>query len=259
MRWAVEIQRTSLDRQNVEDLLRGLGFDVVDTDQGFAFTSEQMDCSQVAADAFELAKKVRAAMTGPSEVDPEFQLGSVWDFSVDPPRRHAILEAQGIVIRAFLGRASLSVGPPNGLTSAELQEWEKRQAEAEYEALLERQRAKLEPAFRSERASKVLELLAKDIQTGETLYKIYELAEGHPSNRKSFQMQLNIDRTEFQRFKDAVHNPAVSGDWARHAYMDPPKSDRPMSPDEAEHFVRNIAHEWLASVRYTLRDQDEPA
>lgn len=249
VRWAVEIQKTTLERRNLEDLLCGLGFRVLEAEHSLVFVSEEMRRLATAAEAFELAKRVRAAMTGPSGVDSEFQLGSVLDFASDPPRRHAFLEIQSVVMRVSSGSATLTVGPPKGLSETELHAWKAKQAEREYQAKLERQRVRLEPAFRSARAEKVLSLLSQDDPSGETLYKIYELAEGHPTKRAAFQAQFGIDPAEFRRFQDAVHNPAVSGDWARHAYLDKPRSDQPMSRAEANQFVRGIAAKWLDSVR----------
>jgi hypothetical protein len=67
----------------LEDLLGGLGFRVLEAERSLAFMSEEMSRLDTAAEAFELAKRVREAMTGSSGVDSEFQLGSVLDF---PPR-----------------------------------------------------------------------------------------------------------------------------------------------------------------------------
>ncbi len=50
-------------------------------------------------------------------------------------------------------------------------------------------------------------------------------------------------------FSDAVHNPVVSGDLARHAYEKDPKTSNPMTIREAETFVMQLAERWLASVR----------
>jgi hypothetical protein len=201
-----------------------------------------------ASDAFELAKRVRMAMkrTG---IDPEFQLGSVIDFSSNPPKRHAFLEVQSTMQMQFVGKPTLTVGPPTGLTEDELETWKRHQAEREYQLMLERQRARLEPVFLHDNAGKMLDLLSEAEPTGETLYKIYELAEGHPRNRSSFQSQFGISPEEFRRFQDAVHNPAVTGDWARHAYTDNPRSDQPMSKAEAECFARRIANQWLQYLR----------
>jgi len=98
----------------------------------------------------------------------------------------------------------------------------------------------------------VIELLAVNQPTAEAIYKIYELAEGHPNNRADFRQQLDISQEQFNRFRDAVHNPSVTGDWARHAYHCKPKTSNPMTKGEAEAFVRAIAAKWLKSLRRPL-------
>jgi hypothetical protein len=66
--------------------------------------------------------------------------------------------------------------------------------------------------------------------------------------KKRFLARFGISEEEFRRFSDTVHNRAVSGNWARHATMRPPKSDQPMTTAEAEAFVRSLADKWLKSL-----------
>jgi hypothetical protein len=249
MKWAVEVQRTALDRRNFEDLLAGLGFSLIDGVQYPALWSQEMDQCNTAAEAFELAKKVRSAFAGPAQVDPEFTLGSVVDYTSSPPSRHAFLEVQSCVSKATVGTVTISVGPPTGLSAAELEAWRKNRVEQEYQTKLETQRSRLEPAYLERRAAKVLEHLAIASPSAEVLYKIYELVEEHPSKRAAVQAQLGISVIDFKRFQDSVHNPAVSGDWARHAYHDTPRTTNPMSKSEAEGFARGIAERWLKHLR----------
>lgn len=249
MKWAIEIQKTTLERRNLSDLLDGLGFKLVEGIQYPAFTSAEIDACRTATDAFEKAKAVRAAFKGPTQIDPEFALGSVIDYSSNPPKCHAFIEVESCVITTSVGSLTVSVSPPKGLSPAELERWTSDYEEQQYQTNLECQRSRLEPAFRSARAAKVLELLSVDSPSAEAIYKIYELAEGHPNNRSNFHQQFSISQAQFKRFGDAVHNPSVSGDWARHAYHDPPKTSNPMSQSEAETFVRDIAAKWLETLR----------
>jgi hypothetical protein len=249
MKWAVEIQKTNLERRNLIDLINGLGFSIIDGIQFPAFTSPEIDCCKTAEEVFDKAKHLRVAIVGPAKIDPGFSLGSVLDFSTDPPKRHAFLEVDAGVIKMTAGPATIIVSPPKGLSTDELERWEKERTEREYQVKLEGQRARLEPAFWNSRASKVLELLSVENPSGEIIYKIYELSEGHPNNRDAFLTQFGVSRNDFQRFQDAVHNPRVSGDWAQHAYEDAPKTSNPMSRAEAESFVRQIATKWLDFIR----------
>ncbi len=249
MKWAIEIQKTGLEKRNLVDLLQGLGFNVVEGVEYPALTSPAIDACATAAEAFEIAKDVRSAFKGPAKIDADLVLGSVIDFSTTPPRRHAFLEVDSCVMKITTGTASITVSPPSGLSSTELERWNVEHAERQYQAKLERQRALLEPTYLNPKAAKAIELLSIESPSGETLYKIYELAEGHPTNRKAFHAEFGITQDSFNRFKDAVHNPSVSGDWARHAYHGNLNSAKPMSKAEAEEFVRGIAEKWLNSVR----------
>lgn len=249
MKWAVEIQKSSLEQRNLVDLLQGLGFELVEGVDFKAVYSPYFDSLETAAEVWNEGKKIRDAFTGSAAIDPEFVLGSVIDYSSDELRRHAFLEVEPIRMRMSVGSVTLKVSPPSNLSEDELKKWEEKRAEADYLEKLERQREKLEPVFQEPKASKVLKALAEEDHTGETLYKMYEIMEGHPSNRKDFQLQFGISKHEFKRFGDAVHNPAVSGDLARHAYEDKTKTDNPMSFQEAKSFVQALAKKWLASVR----------
>lgn len=249
MNWAIEIQNTTLERRNLADLLSGLGFTLIDGIQFPAFTSPEIGRCCTAAEAFEIAKRLRTAFTGPAQIDPKFALGSVIDHSLTPPRRHAFLEVRSAVHKVSVGTPTITVSPAAGLSADEFEKWHRAWMEQEYQAKLEEQRAKLEPAFRDSRAAKVLELLSIENPSGETLYKIYELAGGHHTTRNTFHAQFGISKDDFNRFKDAVHNPSVSGDWARHAYHATPKTNNPMSRGEAETFVRSVATRWLQYVR----------
>lgn len=248
MEWAVEIQNTTLDQRNLSDLLEGLGFTLTKGIDFPAFTSPSMNQCKSTKDVFEIAKQLRAAFTGSAQIDTKFAIGSVIDFSSNPPSRHGFYECASLVCKASVECVTLKVSPPANLSADDLRKWEEKQKEQEYQVKLENQRSKLEPVFLNPRATKVLELLSAETQI---LYKIYELAEGHPDNRKTFQIQFGINKEEFNRFKDAVHNPSVSGDWARHAYQDKPKTSDPMSKTEAETFVSRLAKQWLEHVRAT--------
>jgi hypothetical protein len=249
MKWAVEVQRTALERRNFQDLLTGLGISLIDGVQYPALWSQEMDQCKTAAEAFEIAKKVRSAFTGSAQVDPEFTLGSVVDYASSPPRRHTFLEVQPGVIKMTAGTVTITVGPPVGLSAEELEAWRTNRAEQEYQTKLEAQRSRLEPAYLERRAAKVLEYLAVASPSAEVLYKIYELVEEHPSKRAAVHSQLGISAIDFERFQDSVHNPTVSGDWARHAYHRTPRTTNPMSKSEAEGFARGIAERWLNHLR----------
>jgi hypothetical protein len=250
MRWAFQIERTTLDRRNLIDLLDGLGYEPADVNGfEFLFWSTSLEACENAGEVWEEAKRLRELISKVTEIDSEFVLGPVIDLSSGIPKRHHFLEAEPIIFNIKMGTPTLTVSPPIDLSAEQLADWNRRQAEQEYQNKLETQRTKLEPAFREPRAAKLLQLLKRGSHTGESLYKIYELAEGHPSHRKEFRERFGISEVDFKRFSDAVHNPVVSGELARHAYEDKPKTDNPMTIAEAKSFVMDIAKRWLASLR----------
>lgn len=250
MKWAFQIERTTLDRRNLLDLLDRIGYQPVDF-PGFylAFCSDTLEACVTPGEVWEEAKKIRDLVSEVTEIDPEFALGPVIDLSSEKPKRHHFVEVKsGITITTVID-AILTISPPVNLSEEQLIEYNRRHAELEYKAKLEAQLSKLEPAFREPRAVKVLQLLKRDSHSGSSLYKIYELVEGHPSCRKEFLERFGISKAEFQRFSDAVHNPAVSGELARHAYENKPKTDNPMTFAEAKSFVLGVAKRWLESLR----------
>jgi hypothetical protein len=251
MKWAVEITQTSLERRNLDDLLKDLGFRVVDGIDSIAFASPSFDLLDSSAGVWAEAKRVRDVLRGPASIDAKFTLGSVIDFGSGTPKRHRFLEAEPGCTVVAGGSATITISPPAGLSEEALAAWHSARAEREYQLRLESQRARLVPAFREPRASKVLELLQRKSHTGESLYRIYELIEGPPANRSQLHARFGISQRQFDRFRDCVHNPVVSGDLARHAYTSPPRTSDPMAIREAQDFVSSLAESWLSWIRST--------
>lgn len=253
MTWAIEIQSTGLDKRNVIDLLGDLGYRIVEIDGiDLAVTSDSLANCNAAQEVWEQAKQLRTILTKDTEIDPDFKLGAVLDQLSTKPRQHHFLEARAIGLSfAAAGTPKLTVLPPEQLTEQERLIWEEEQKEREYQAKLERQRASLIPVIREPRAVKMLAFMRQDQHTGESLYKMYELMEGSPSkpNRSEFHTKFCVSKNEFARFKDAVHNPDVHGDFARHAQPQSLNSNDPMTPQEAQSFVYALAQGWLASLR----------
>lgn len=236
MKWAIEIQKTSLDGRNLSDLLNGLGFTLVGGIEYPAFTSPEVDACTSATDAFEVAKAVRFAFKDTAQIDPEFALGSVIDYSNNPPRRSAFIEVESCPLTMSVGTPTLSISPPKGLSPVELERWTADYEEQQYQAKLERH------------AAKVIQLLRIENPTAETIFKIYELSQGS-SKPENFRSQFGISDVQWDRFRDAVHNASVHGDWARHATHKPLRDPNPMTKSDAETFVRDIAARWLKTLR----------
>lgn len=251
MNWSVAIQSTGLEERNLGDILQALGYRMTNGPEGLVFSSDEMARCTTAADVFELAKKVRSVFLGSANIDDKFQLGNVVDYSSSPPKRHAFLEVACCTSNATCFFASISIGPPQGLNEEELAAWNREQEERKYQAQLQRQLERAVPTYHNENASLVLEFLNLTEQTGETLFKIFELMVGDADNervKKRFLASFGVSDEEFRRFSDTVHNRTVSGNWARHATMRQPKSGQPLSKAEAEAFIRSLADKWLKSL-----------
>ena len=258
MKWAIEIPNTSLDHRKLADLLSGLGYELVEGVDYEALYSPQLDELENASEVWNQGKRVRDAFTGPAAIDPEFTLGSVVNYSGSEIKRHTFIEAETGQLKLTAHSATVSgnidISTAKGLSDEGQQAIREKLAEQAYQSELEAQRHKLEPVFFEPRATKVLELLSRGTQTGEILYKIYETMELNPSNRENFLRQFSISRAEFDRFSDAVHNPVVTGDFARHAYEKEPKSENPMTISEATTFIDSLSNEWLEAIR---KERDE--
>ena len=249
MKWAVEIQKSSLEERNLKDLLAGMGFSVVNGKDKPAFSSPEIEGCACAQDVWAIAKRVRASFAGPAKIDEDFELGYVIDFEHETPKRHGFLEAEtGIFVMSGMS-ANLTVHPPSNLSEEELEQWHKDREEKEYQRKLEDQRSRLEPAFFNEEAAKVLEILTQDNLSGETLWKVFEICRDHKGEHNQFLEKNGITKEEFHRFEDAAHNPHVHGDWARHARGGDLRSSKPMSQAEAQRFVELIARKWMDQFR----------
>jgi hypothetical protein len=251
MTWAIQIEKTTLSQRNLIDLLHGVGYYLVDVPKyKNAFSSKALECCANANDVWTEVKKIREIFVDAAEIDPEMVLGPVLDLSSDIPQAIHFAEVDSMIMESAMCTAKATTSPPSNLSVGQYIEWYNRRAELEYKAQLEEQRSKLEPAFFEPRAIKVLQLLNKKEHTGESLYKIYEIVEENPSHREDFHKRFGVDPNDFKRFADAVHNPLVSGELARHAYTKQPQTSNPMTISEAQGFVTDLAKQWLASLRH---------
>lgn len=249
MKWAVEIQKSSLSRRNLADLFDGLGYELVESSDMLALTSPEWEKLDDAKEVWEDAEKVRAVMKGPAQTDSDFTLGEVVDYSTHPPRRTVIFRTSLPKLNITPFATVVEFGPSDDLSDAELVEWTERREEEKYQLELEAQLATLEPAFKEPKAARVLELFNLPHQDGQSLWKIYELIEDNAPDRNVVLSQLGTCRPEFERFSDAVHNERANGSFARHAKDEKLKTSGPMMPQEAEQYIRRIAKTWLARVR----------
>lgn len=117
MRWAVEIQETSLEQRNLTDLLSRLGFSIVDGIEFKAFASPTMDSLQSSSEVWSAAKRLRHAIAGPANIDSAFRLGAVIDYTTAPPKRDYFLEVDSVLVNVnTLFPPTVTVSPAAGLS-----------------------------------------------------------------------------------------------------------------------------------------------
>lgn len=251
MRWAIEIQKTSLDDRMLSNILKELKLNLIQgRNFSKAFSGPEIDTCETSQDAIEVARKVRSALKI-AEIDPEFSLGAVIDFSVDPPTSHHFLEVDSLIINVSFMPVTLTVSPPDGLSDEKKEEWIKNQEVQQFQVELNKKLSTLLPAYSNQNAAKVLELLSINPLTAQNIWKIYEYVRGtwFKGCDEHVQRKYGFTKDDFDRFKDRIHNKTVSGDYARHATDEKPNSNNPMSKLEAEAFIRNLAMKWLATIR----------
>lgn len=173
MRWAIEIEKTSLEKRNLSDLLHGLKLRLVEGIEYPALTSQEIDNCLTANEVFEKANAVQEAFKDVARIDTDFTLGFIIDYSTNPPRRCSF--SQTVCIGIGTDEYSTTVAPRNGLSQVELEQWQAEFEEQQYQAELEQQRLKLEPAYFCERAAKVLKLLNKKTKLGKQFTKYTSL------------------------------------------------------------------------------------
>ena len=248
MRWIVEIKNSGLQKRNLKKLLYEVGFTLLDTEEGIAFTSDEINEYNSPQEVYHVAKKLRAALTGPSLIDPNFRLGDVVEVNVNPQRHHVIMELLPVSYELTFAPLELKVSPSKGLSSEQKKNWEITKKEKEDKDKFKRQKTRLVASYLNSKADKVMELCARISLTGTDVYKIYELLEGE-SDRKQFHIIYGIKKEEFDSFKDAVHNEKVTGDWARHIREDKLNSENPMTKKEAIRFIKDLAERWLENIQ----------
>lgn len=117
MKWSVEIQKTSLDKRNIFDLLSEIGITLIEGVRYLEFTSDQINECLTVDEVFSKAKEIRELFIGAINIDSEFQLGAIVNYSFNPPKFIHCLEPQSIITgEPTIGKPTLSQLPPIGFS-----------------------------------------------------------------------------------------------------------------------------------------------
>lgn len=116
-----------------------------------------------------------------------------------------------------------------------------RQREAEYQARLRRVATRAISSLRSAAVARVQRLLRDPTSSVHTMNTIAEIVE-HDLEGKLGKLRL---QSQFDRFNASINHPAIMGENARHAVAKAAPHPDPMSLEEAQAFIRELAERWF--------------
>jgi hypothetical protein len=246
--WIVEITKSSLPVEDLETILHSMGCVIARRPTNACVSHLHIDQHVTSEEAFAAAARVRAALRGPGLPDPEFEVGAVVDQSTG--QRHYRMESAAGRITLTGHAVMLHIAATASLLPEEREAAQFRQAEAEHTRRLVLMSRNARAAYKRDEAKIVLELLQRPTFDSKAVWGVWESIKacfrGHGEDACRNHFGISLD--EFQRFKEAVQKPAVSGEWARHVVGQPPTTANPMSIAEAKEFIRRVAERWLDDV-----------
>ena len=148
MKWAFQIERTTLDLRNLCDLLGNIGYQVVDIPgHELVFCSETLEGCSNPGEVWEKTKRLRELISEITEIDPEIVLGPVLDLSTDRVKRYQFVEVKPAITAMASISAKLTVSPPVGLSEEQIAEWNERRIEQQYQSKWKRSARNWSPLF----------------------------------------------------------------------------------------------------------------
>jgi hypothetical protein len=244
MRWRVSVSSLPDDSRLLQELLAPLGFSLIAEDSGDFLVGDIFEPEQSAEAVYKTATHLEEVASEIERGDPaaqcKFKTGSVFERAENGSwRQHAFakLEARAFAIATATGILSVST---SNLSEEEGLRLEQRRKELEFRSLRERTVPKFASAFRYPHALQVQQLLRSELDPL-TLGHIADIVE---DDLGAAITQLS-SRNQWTRFRRSINHPDVFGVNARHivSSVEPPPD--PMTLDEAQAFVRDIARQWL--------------
>jgi hypothetical protein len=248
-RWHVEINRQGNDQRLLEDVLAGFDVEIEQTERGWFLVSDRFEVLSGSGEVRALAVKIAAALelAGRDNSAIKFDVGSLIlehreDGSIG---QHRSIIADGVASLSMtaLGIA-VTIRPSASLSAAEQQQAHQRQLEQEHRQRAERLSHRALAAFKNEAATRIQRWLAATELDTTTMNAIAELIE---ENMGSARKDLDRER-EFGRFFGSINHQEIFGDQARHATSAMEPHPKPMSPAEAQVFIRDVAERWFKHV-----------
>lgn len=251
MKWLVEIVDIVADQRLFTDVLTRLNMALHLEDTQTYLIGDAFDLLSTSSEVRKLAERLRDVLSEGTHDFPSssirFSLGDIYEQEHGGRRRRDITIQPGgamVSIVAGGGPISVSKSDPTKKISEEVQAGlEAEYRECQYQEKLNQVLRGVLPAFQNEHARKVQRYLRQE-PTPLRLYQIYELIKadlgGEDKNLDSL-----VSKTERSRFRLSVNHQDVFGDDSRHAALNTEPPEKPMSLDEAQAFIREMANVWL--------------
>ena len=113
MKWAVEVLNTGLDKPNLIDLLKKIGYHLIHKNDSYVIYSEKLDKFQNTDEVWTEAQKTAYALNGPSSTDPQFKLGALIDYSNGFPKMTHFIKANSILVQMNITSPKAQSLPPS--------------------------------------------------------------------------------------------------------------------------------------------------
>jgi hypothetical protein len=246
MRWRVEITEQNGDDRLLRDVLEARSIRLHEEAGKRFLVGDPFEALPTAGEVHALASRVQSIATeieeAHSDIPIGFQIGHVLEELESGERRmHVFGMARGFAM-GFGGAASLTVERGLSLSEADRRRIEEEEREAAYKKKRRKATSLLVSALENERASQVQRLLRKQL-TPQTMGHIADLIQDDIGGA----MRDLVSGNQLTRFYRSINHPDVFGEQARHIISGQEPPPKPMSLDEAQAFIRDLAARWLES------------
>lgn len=116
MKRAIEITKTNLEDENLNDLLIALGYELISESNLKLIYSAMFDTSIPNSGVWDVAMKIRDSFRDHSKIDEEFTLGAIIQFKDGGFNRHHFLEVHSAVQRSYASSVEITVNPSPNVT-----------------------------------------------------------------------------------------------------------------------------------------------
>jgi hypothetical protein len=245
MRWRVEITKQNGDDRLLRDVLEARSIRLHEEAGKRFLVGDPFEALPTAGEVHALASRVQSIATeiedAHSDIPIGFQIGHVLE-ELDHGERqmHVFLSPRGTAMCFGMGAPSLTVERGLSLSEADRRRIEEEEREEAYQKNRRKATSLLVSALDNERALQVQRLLRKQL-TSQTMWHIAELIQADMGSA----MKDLVSRNEKARFDRSINHPDVFGEQARHIISQQEPPPKPMSMDEAQAFIRDLAARWL--------------